>query len=103
MVVLEFLREPLPHRCLVGDVHCLLIFAAAVTALEVDEVAVAAEQNGNYGVGGVAEHEEAVAGKVEDTACALVGEEDGAGDEGSEDFEGGLFDAAWLAEGGFDD
>lgn len=51
----------------------------------------------------MAEHEEAVVGEVEDAAGALVREEVGGGNEGAEDFEGGLLDAAGLAEGGFDD
>lgn len=51
----------------------------------------------------MAEHHEAVAAEVEKAACALVRDEGGGGDEGAEDLEGGLFNAARLAEGGLDD
>jgi hypothetical protein len=103
VILLELLQEPLPSRHLVLDVYSPLIFAAPVAALDIDEVSVAANNDRNHGAGGVAEHEESLLGEFKYTARALVGEEDGLGDEGAEEFEGGLPDAAGLGERGLDD
>lgn len=51
----------------------------------------------------MAEHHEAVAAEIEQAVRTLVGEEGGGGDEGAEDLEGGLLDAAGLIKGGLDD
>lgn len=47
MILLELLQEPLPDRWLVRGTHCPLAFAAPIAALDVEEVAVAADQDGS--------------------------------------------------------